>query len=696
MQALSEALDRLLDDGNWFVREQESRLLVVRTTGDTRSPALELLRGLEFHADNFSPWIVLEDPRTADDDGWIARTVRLVASWEERREAFLEKEDIELGEVPPPALPETADEAPQLNIFERLLLRSEPPPTPTTQAVAEVFAPSLQAVGEALREPLQGVVLILAPVVVDDSAAFGAELLLLLQTASLDFCRYVLVLDEGSPVPRQLVDGLDKEVIISDCRVDPSQVLKDLDAMLANSGPEGTTDQVGVGAGPRGVKPPPRIDDPPEVPVEKRDEALREAGVNPALLEAGPRLQYLLLGASVAMAKGRGAEAIRLQREARDLAGQLEMVEMQLTCQMALASYLSGLDRRDLALAEIDGALKIARANDLQGPLSQALLARGLLLMLEKKQPEAAHDYVLSGRAAERAGEPLLAIEGYRMAGHLAEQLRARAQAVTCYREALRVAEDADVDLVQLSSASEVAQRLAEVMEKQKKAAQARVLAEQARRINLGMVGVGAGAMTEKVTAMSFDEPVSGEDEIEESDQVEPEEAHAPRSLEAEVYEELLARTQALPAYKELSETDLGTRAHEPPWQGMQVSETPLQNERVAATQVFETPLKNEQVAETQLFETPLKGQRIPEITMVKTPIKGQRIPETKFVKTPIKSPKIAETRKVESVRDLPAVTDEERAARAKVSKTVEISAVKFPDESTPAPRQPGRTRGEE
>ncbi len=98
MQSISSLLDRLREHAAWFARASEMRLLVVRASGDLRKPALQLLQGMEFHADNRRAWLVLEDGRTHADDGWKSRSACLVEQWERRRKAFAE-EGVVLSEV---------------------------------------------------------------------------------------------------------------------------------------------------------------------------------------------------------------------------------------------------------------------------------------------------------------------------------------------------------------------------------------------------------------------------------------------------------------------------------------------------------------------------------------------------------------------------------------------------------------------
>src|SRR5215510_12832513 len=96
MQAISTALNGLMEQGSWFVRVTDARLLIVRASSNVRKAALQLLAGLEFHADNRSAWAVLEDSHSANDPGWQVRANRLLAHWDDRRKAFLDQEGLQM------------------------------------------------------------------------------------------------------------------------------------------------------------------------------------------------------------------------------------------------------------------------------------------------------------------------------------------------------------------------------------------------------------------------------------------------------------------------------------------------------------------------------------------------------------------------------------------------------------------------
>lgn len=452
MQSISDALNRLHDDGSWFCRAHDVKLLSIRVGGDTRGAALKLLPMLEFHHDNRSAWVLFEDAHTRADPGWLVRSNRLVEHWGRRREAF-EKEGVVLRPIDPPSV-----------------ARSGP----------QVFRDTTAAVLRELRDPLEGLVFVLAPSLVESPSALGAELTELVGAPELARVRFVVVLDEGIAAPDQLVAALGQHALQCDCTVDGVAKDKDLATLL------GTGDGNFGMAGPRGVTPPPRVDDPPPIDPAVRDAALREAGIDPRVLTESPKLRDRVLEAAVAMKDGHGAEAVRLQREARDIAASIGLLDVQVICQIALASYLCGLDQRALAVTELIDAARVAEANERPQLRSEAELALGVVYALEGQQADAAAAYARAGLAAEAAPSPTIAIEAWRMAGQLALEAGQQSPAIQSFQRAIALAEGASPDLASQSSAPEAARRLAELCRQRGLGPQAEALDAQADRFDAG------------------------------------------------------------------------------------------------------------------------------------------------------------------------------------------------------------------
>jgi hypothetical protein len=241
---------------------------------------------LEFHADNLSPWVLLDDAHTAQDDGWDIRANRLLAHWSRRREAFAEQ-GIAVPEV-------VVSPVGAGGTRSRRTSRSETGPG----LGATAFAAAARAICDALPPPMRGLVLLIAPAVVEGDEAFAADISALVDAPDLAGCRWVVVVDSDRPRPA-LLTAMGERAIDCECTIDPAKRDEDLDALLADGG--GADDAGRMTASPRGVVPPRRVDDPPQLAEEQRDTVLRAAGIAPAMLDEGPRLRNLVLGAAVAM-----------------------------------------------------------------------------------------------------------------------------------------------------------------------------------------------------------------------------------------------------------------------------------------------------------------------------------------------------------------------------------------------------------
>lgn len=459
MQSISTPLNALHEDGSWFARAHELRLWLIRCDANLRKSIVALVPKLEFHADNFSAWPLLLDAHTTNDDGWQVRANVLAADWARRVEAFA-SEGVQQG---------------------TLALATVP-------SGFAAFRATLAAILAAMTEPLQGLVVVLAPTIIEHPEALEAALMHLLGDPALQRVRWVLVIDVDVAVPGNLLDSLGELALIGDYRVDDAQQRRDLAAMLQPGDPA----RFGT-AFPLGIQPPPRIDDPPPLPKAQRDAALQAAGIAPVMLEVAPQIRMKVLGAALAMKERRGEEALAHQREARDLCAAAGLVELQVISQVTLASYLSGLGQREVAKQELVGAVELARAHGQLRVQSQAHLALGLLHGLDHAYPTAIHAYVDAAKTAETAQEPILAIEAWRMAGQLAAQIGQDNAAADVLREALRVATGVAPEAQKHTSAPEAARQLAVLCERHGMTAQAASLYAQADAMEAGEEAQHAG-----------------------------------------------------------------------------------------------------------------------------------------------------------------------------------------------------------
>ncbi|MEM6994500.1 MAG: hypothetical protein AAF721_28550, partial [Myxococcota bacterium] len=354
MQSLSDALNRLQEDGSWFARAHEVKLLIVRTSGDTHGPALKLVPMLEFHHDNRSGWLLFEDAHTKADDGWYVRANRLAEHWGQRCKAF-EKEGVVMAPVEAPL-----------------------PPSRLGASGLRIFRDTSTRVLKELKDPLEGMVYVLAPAIIEDAGAFETDLTEVVGAPELARVRVIVIVDGATALPSKLLGALGKHAIVCDCTVDDAKKSADMRALLAT----GSTPTFGMAA-PAGVTPPKRVDDPPPLPPEERDAAMKEAGIDPRMMTEAPKLRNCVLGASLAMEEGNGAEAVRQQRQARDIAAELDLKDVKVISQITLASYLSGLDQRPLAIKELQDASKFAEENELHEQQAEAELALGLVHALD-------------------------------------------------------------------------------------------------------------------------------------------------------------------------------------------------------------------------------------------------------------------------------------------------------------------------
>jgi hypothetical protein len=223
---------------------------------------------------------------------------------------------------------------------------------------------------------------------------------------------------------------------------------------------------------------------------------LRAAGIDPAYLEHAPTLARLLFEAAISMKDGRGKDALAAQVRARDLADQLSMHEAAAYCSIALASYLSGLNRRPDAVAELRWAVQYCAVHHLGVAEAQGRLALGLLFALDQRYVEAAAEYAECARRAETADAPLTAIEAWRLAGQIQLQLRDDEQTSYCFREAIRIARGSEVDVARSSSAPEAARALAKHYQEKGFRSQAESLYRHAEAMEQGEVGLPKADVT--------------------------------------------------------------------------------------------------------------------------------------------------------------------------------------------------------
>ncbi|AKF86567.1 hypothetical protein MFUL124B02_29515 [Myxococcus fulvus 124B02] len=461
MDAIHQALSRLVEELQWFVVAQENRALHVLTSSALRLSALEHVAAAEHDARNTSAFFILEAPVEQEDDGWRIRALELRDSYEDLR--------TQLARLQPP-------------IQLRELSTEEPAPG------LPGFARMLHQVQALLRDGSRGLTLVLAPVWVRDGRQWIRELSALLHQPTLQEVRWIL-LDTESSVSAPALAPFEGHILSVDARVDEAQAREDLQNIEESmrSAPPGASGAMLSGAaGPREAPPPrPRAAGPMTVELLRE---LEPAGIPPALLdtERMRELRILVLSAARAMREGDAARAALEQRKARDLAVEAQLHKEAVLMELMLAGYLVQGGASEKALFVLQEARARAEATH-QGALAvQAQLSTGTTLLVLERQHEAAVAYAEAGRLGGLHDTPVLAIEGYRLSGQLLANLKMHSEATRVWKRALDAAQALRPHERRASSAPEAARALAALCKRHGLSAQATSLEAQAAALESG------------------------------------------------------------------------------------------------------------------------------------------------------------------------------------------------------------------
>jgi tetratricopeptide (TPR) repeat protein len=461
VEAISKALRRVQEEGAWFARAKEVRLLWVVADTSGRSGALGLLERLEHHADNRSPFIMLDDPWTGPDLGAAGRSVRFAERFGKKADS-LRQAGIEVG-------PFTA--APG-------------------RAGLEAFGAQIALAVAALRPPLAGLVVVLAPVRIDAPEAFLSDVRALVTARGLEAVRWIVVeADSGhlAPLARELGDELALSV---DARFDEAAQQQDLAAIAGPPPPPGAPLVAPFPWGPwssggamPGVVPPRRLDD----GRAPSDEQLRANGLEPRYVKGGAqRLKQLMLGAALALRQQRSSDAIELQTRAAGLCEELALHEPHATQRLVLAGYLLAASEPAAAREQYERVVALARKESLAAREVQAELGLGMLDAIEQR-PSALSHYANAARVGETAGTLPLAIECRRMAGQCANDLGAHDQASEHWQHALALADRLLPEVQRATSAADIARLLAQLLAAYGEGGRAAELQRRAFRIEHGV-----------------------------------------------------------------------------------------------------------------------------------------------------------------------------------------------------------------
>lgn len=461
MESLARPLRALLEDASWFARATEVKLLHVRCDAALRKSALKVLLGMELHADNRSPFVLLEDAWKLVDTGWAMRSRRLVEHWEGRRRVLAE-EGIELGSL------------------------SGQRPASTDPLAA--FGGWLNLVLRCVRPPLEGLVVVLAPTQIEDAVAFESELRELMRRPELTSARWVVV-DVGEAPLERLHEEMGVAAMRNECVRDDDAFGQDLTAMMTSVDPELPGPASAGAAWPRGVIPPqrkgelaPTDDEQAEVDIE-----LAAAGISPGLVgKQGQRMQQYMLAAAIQLKQGNGELALQYQREACNIADAIHAGRELVLQWMVLAGYELALGHEDESHRQYAGVAERAEQEGFFLERAQAGLALALIDCRAGRHPEAATRYARAAAFASRADATGLAIECWRLAGHMAAEASLEERAADCWQQAIELAEDSEADVAKTSSAPRAARQLAELLRARGLADRAAALEAQANRLEQG------------------------------------------------------------------------------------------------------------------------------------------------------------------------------------------------------------------
>ena len=473
MQALRTPLERLVRELRWFGTATEVRALHVHTTATQRLSVLEHVAAEEHVPGNRSPFLVLEAPLTKPDGGFRARAEELVVEHASVREVA--------ARAPTPVA------LPALTLDER-------------ENPFLTFVATLAALVEGLREPLEGVVLVLAPTAVE--ADVTRELCELIAQPSLTRVRWVFVDTTPNASLKAITTPFGELALAVDARVDPDEARAEMAARIAQmkSAPEGaSTAQLVGGAGPRIAPPPRRNAASPQSHAASgasnaASSALAEVGLaalkRPETLR---ELQIALLEAATATSRGDLEVAIAAHGRAVSVAAEHGLVRERLLLELLRAGLLAQGAAFERAIEELARVRDAALAIDAGDLAVQAQLSLAACRLAQKDRAMAAAAYAEAGRLGASCQNVVLAVEGYRMAGQLLADDRKLDDAARCFQRALEVAEAGEPVDRALSTTQDAARTLAALCRQHGLVAQADALEAQADRLEAEALVLGKG-----------------------------------------------------------------------------------------------------------------------------------------------------------------------------------------------------------
>jgi len=457
MEAYRKPLDRLRESLRWFIAARELLLMHVHTGPELRQPALQRIAESQAQPENRAAIFVFTTPAEADEGEWLERGEELLASFQILREAAA-------AAVPSKVLTE--------------------PKTPFAPGLVG-FVAALRATADAVAPACQGLIAVLAPEGITDVARWSTQLQQLMSDDSLLLkVRFIVVELDPAPglAPAIELAGLAERV---DIRLDPADSRKFLHRLLEGmkSAPPGAEPiRIAGMAGPKEA-PPPRagkVAPSPELAAQE----LEAAGLNGALAQAEvvKALRVETMSASLALQEGRASDAVRHQTQARDVAEHAGLKREATLFNLMLGGYLLQGGAPQQAHIVFDETAERAKVEGFTDLEAQSHMARGGVLMLERKPYDAAQAYRQGALVAETQPSKMLAIECYRTVGQILIGLGHENEATSAWLRAIALAEAADPLERVASSAPIAAKDLAAVYRKNGLHSDARALDEQVKR----------------------------------------------------------------------------------------------------------------------------------------------------------------------------------------------------------------------
>ncbi len=413
MESLGTPIERLTEAMTAFVRTPATKLLHVDAAVRLRKGCIEAVMAYERDAANTAPFYLFEQEHTPSRPGWFERSEHAYAQHAHRAERMNEH-----GEA----------------------LAALPPGTPAGTPQAG-FAAALLQLAHAQPEGAHGMVVVLAPTTLAAPEAWHAGLQPLLMDPALAAVRFVVLETSPGPTASVATSLKDRGATV---RVAPNASAEDRDI-------EALLEDLVPGGPPPGAKP--DVSAPPHPTAGSPPEPTADAQLRGAIAQK-------LIESTLAMKRGRAAEAVQATREARDLSATAGLHRDAINLELLLGGQLLSAGSPRQSEAAFSRAIETATEQGKDAQAATGQFALGASKLSRRDKQGALVCYAQGTVAAERSGQPALAIEGGRLTGQLASELGMQAQAIAFFTKAVKLAEAAGPQ-APLTSAGESARALA-------------------------------------------------------------------------------------------------------------------------------------------------------------------------------------------------------------------------------------------